>query len=182
MPKPTFSDYLEFLRQRFKASQEAVPEPTRRGPNYPYPQVSLLLFFVGMLLRHKYGAKAQRRWLEEHSNERGLFGLEQIPSRWTLRRRWKKLYPMLQGFLAWLGDWAEDPDEAFQDTAWSRTRACSKLRVPSGIRRIGELGGSPKVCAPWIPRPPGPSPRIMAGSMDTRGIGPRPRRPSPRPW
>lgn len=103
MSKPTFSDYIELLRQQFKAYQGAVPEPKRRGPKYTYSQVSLALFFVVMTLRHKYGAKAQRRWLEEHPQERSIFGLEQIPSRWALKRRWKKLYTTIQGFVVWLG-------------------------------------------------------------------------------
>lgn len=155
MPKPTFADYLGLLRQLFQAYQSACPAPRRRGRPYTYVQESLLLFFAVMLLRHKLGAKAQRRWLEEHPDERKAFGLEAIPRRWTLSRRWKKLYPTGQAFIAWLGDWAEALDEAFQGKARFEAKSLFKAlgpvwhqkdrkagRIPEGLRTLDQE-------APW---------------------------------
>lgn len=151
MPKPTFADYLGLLRQLFQAYQSACPAPKRPGRPYTYAQESLLLFFAVMLLRHKLGAKAQRRWLEEHPDECKAFGLEAIPSRWTLSRRWKKLYPTVEAFIAWLGDWAEGLDEAFQGKDRFEDKSLFKAlgpiwhqkdrkagRIPEGLRTLDQ--------------------------------------------
>jgi len=151
MPKPTFADYLGLLRQLFQAYQSACPAPKRPGRPYTYAQESLLLFFAVMLLRHKLGAKAQRRWLEEHPDEGKAFGLEAIPSRWTLSRRWKKLSETVQAFIAWLGDWAEDLDEAFQGKDRFEDKSLFKAlgpgwhqkdrkagRIPEGLRTLDQ--------------------------------------------
>ena len=151
MPKSTFSEYVELLRQRFEAYQSACPDPKRPGRPYTYAQVSLLLFFAVMLLRHKLGAKAQHRWLKQHPDERQAFGLDAVPSRWTLSRRWKTLYGTVQGFVAWLGDWAEDLDEAFQGKDRFEDKSLFKAlgpvwhqkdrkagRIPEGLRHLDQ--------------------------------------------
>lgn len=144
MPTPTFTDYLEFLRGRFTAYQAVDSEPKRRGPKYTYPQVSLILFFSVMLLRRKCGAKAQRRWLVAHPEECALFGLEKVPSRWTLSRRWKKLSPTIQGFVDWLGEWAEDLEEPFRATDLFEDKSLFKALGPIWHQKDREVGRIPE--------------------------------------
>ena len=149
MSTPTFCDYLELLRACFTAYQGVALEGRRRGPRYTYSQVSLVLFFSVMLLRRTCGAKAQRRWLVAHPEECVLFGLEQVPSRWTLSRRWKKLSPTIEGFVDWLGEWAEDLEEAFRSTDLFEDKSLFKAlgpiwhqkdrqagRIPEGLRNL----------------------------------------------
>jgi len=149
MSKPTLSEYLEVLRELFRQYQQAHPEVPRRGAPFTYTQISLLVLFAVMTIRHLYGAKAQRRWLLAHPDACSQFGLEQVPSRWTLRRRWQQLYPTVQGFVAFLGAWTDDLDTAFDGSdqfidkslwkaagpVWhQKDRAAG--RIPEGLRNL----------------------------------------------
>ena len=149
MLKPTSTDYISILRQLFREYQKACSEPKRRGRPYTYTQESLVVFFAVMTLKHNYQAKAQRRWLQEHPDQRQAFGMDKVPSRWTLARRWKKLYPTVKAFVAWVGDWAEDLDEAFRGKDCFEDKSLFKAlgpvwhqedrkagRIPKGLRNL----------------------------------------------
>lgn len=126
MSKPTFADCIDLLRRPFRAYQRACPEPKRRGRPYTYRQIGLLLFFAVMTLRHKYGAKAQHRWPEEHPDRR-------------------------QAFIARPGDRAEDLDEAFRGKDRFEDKSLFKAlgpvrhrkdrragRIPEGLRNLDQ--------------------------------------------
>ena len=70
--------------------------------------VFTLVFFVIMQQRRTFRFKAQHRWLQQHPDLRQHIGLQEVPNRTTLSRRYKDLYPVLQDFIAFLGQYAED--------------------------------------------------------------------------
>lgn len=103
MAKPAFAEYVGILRHLFGQYQQAEPAPKRRGPRYTYGQLSLILFFTVMMLRRIFAFKAHHRWLKAHPEAREAFGLERVPARTTLARRYKQLYKPVQGFVAYVG-------------------------------------------------------------------------------
>jgi hypothetical protein len=144
MSKPTLSEYLGVLRTLFSQYQKAHPDQPRRGAPYTYQQVSLILFFAVMTIRHLYGAKAQKRWLEAHPETLELFGLQRIPSRWTLRRRWQKLYPTIQAFVDFVGEWSEGLDEAFSSSDQFIDKSLFKAAGPVWHKKDREEGRIPE--------------------------------------
>jgi len=130
MSKPTFTDYVAILRQLFGQYQQAEPAPKRRGPRYTYGQLSLILFFTVMLLRRIFAFKAQRRWLQAHPEAWEVFGFKRVPARTTLSRRYKQLYDLVQGFVASVGQWAEDLDEAFHGKDLFEDKSLFKAQGP----------------------------------------------------
>src|SRR5215216_4834978 len=66
--------------------------------------------FFMMQQRRIFRFKAQRRWLQRHCEMLKVFGLDTVPHRTTLSRRYKALYAVLHDFIAFLGHYAEDLD------------------------------------------------------------------------
>ena len=66
-----------------------------------------------MQQRRTFRFKAQCRWLQHHPDLRQHMGLQEVPNRTTLSRRYKDLYSVLQAFIAFLGQYAEDLDPQF---------------------------------------------------------------------
>jgi len=113
MLKPTFNDYVRTVRLLFEKYQQQVPPPIRRGRKQTYQNITLILFFTIMTLRRIFKEKAQRRWLENHQKYVEELGFFSLPNRTTLSRRKKKLYSIVQGFVQYVGQWAEELEEAF---------------------------------------------------------------------
>ena len=107
MQAPSKSDYVRTyftLYERFEQGQKAV---SHRGRPHSYETKYLILFFTIMMIRRITAFKAQRRWLNHHPDELRPLGFETVPDRTTLSRRYRQLYPTIQAFIAYLGQWAE---------------------------------------------------------------------------
>jgi hypothetical protein len=107
MPAPSMTDYVRTyftLYERFEQEQKAG---VHRGHPFDYETRVLIVFFTMMMIRRITTFKAQHRWLKKHQSEAQELGFYQIPVRTTLSRRYKSLYPTLQAFIAYLGQWAE---------------------------------------------------------------------------
>lgn len=144
MAKPTFADYVGILHQLFSQYQQAEPAPKRRGPCYTYGQLSLILFFTVMLLRRIFAFKAQHRWLQAHPEAGAVFGFKRVPARTTLSRRYKQLYAVVQGFVAYVGRWAADLDEAFQGKDLFEDKSLFKAQGPVWHQRDRKAGVIPE--------------------------------------
>ena len=144
MPQPTFSEYLEVLRTLFTRCQQAHADKPCRGAPYTYSQVSLILLFAVMTVRHKYGAKAQRQWLVTHPEACVQFGLPGVPSRWTLRRRWQQMYTTVQAFVVFLGQWARDLDPDCDGTDQCIDKSLWKAAGPVWHQSDREVGRMPE--------------------------------------
>lgn len=114
MEIPTFTDYVTLIFNLFdRFLQESEPELGWSTARYDYEHKSLIVFFVIMQNRRIFRFKTQRRWLKTHSVKRGLLGFERVPHRTTLSRRYKVLYQVVQAFILFLGQYAENLDERF---------------------------------------------------------------------
>ncbi len=113
MVTPTFADYVDLLFTLFERFWQHDCARPHRGHPFVYEQKALMVFFVVMQQRRTFRFKAQRRWLLHHPEMRKVFGLDDVPARTTLSRRYKALYEILQDFIAFLGHYAEDLDPRF---------------------------------------------------------------------
>lgn len=110
MVTPTFADYVHLLFTLFERFMQEHATPPRRGHPFVYQHKALIVFFIVMQHRHIFRFKAQHRWLLQHPEHRHHFGRDEVPARTTLSRRYKALYPVVQDFIAFLGQYAEDLD------------------------------------------------------------------------
>jgi hypothetical protein len=108
MVTPTFADYVELLFTLFERFWQHEAARSHRGRPFVYQHKALIVFFVVMQQRRTFRFKAQHRWLQQHPELRQHIGLHEVPNRTTLSRRYKDLYPVLQDFIAFLGQYAED--------------------------------------------------------------------------
>lgn len=110
MVTPTFADYVQLLFTLFERFLQQPAAHRHRGHPFVYLHKALIVFFIIMQHRHIFRFKAQHRWLEQHSAWCVPLGLDDVPHRTTLSRRYKALYVVVQDFIAFLGQYAEDLD------------------------------------------------------------------------
>ena len=113
MVTPTFADYVDLLFNLFERFWQHHAARPHQGHPFVYEQKALIVFFVVMQQRRTFRFTAQRRWLLHHPEMGKVFGLDDVPARTTLSRRYKALYESLQDFIAFLGHYAEDLDPRF---------------------------------------------------------------------
>lgn len=104
---PTFNDYVALLYNRFEAFAQSSEASAKLGP-YVYKQQEMIVFFMWMQFKKINEFKAQWRWLMQHEEALVVLGWSSVPHRTTLSRRFKKLYPVLQEFIAFLGQTNSD--------------------------------------------------------------------------
>lgn len=110
MVTPTFADYVDLLFTLFERFWQHHAGRPHRGHPVIYAQKALIVCFFVMQQRRIFHFKAQRRWLQRHPEIRQAFGLEKVPHRTTLSRRYKTLYTVVQDFIAFVGQYAADLD------------------------------------------------------------------------
>ena len=150
-PKPTFDDYVRIMRSLFHEYQQDPFSHKGRGRMFTYSQITLILFFTIMTLKRILKFKAQNRWLRNHPDEASSLGFPGTPHRTTLSRRYKALYPIVQDFTDYVGQWADDLDEAFRNhhlfedkslfkatgTVWHSKDQKAGI-IPDGLRNVDE--------------------------------------------
>jgi len=99
---PTFNDYVALLYNRFEAFVQSSEASAKLGP-YVYKQQEMIVFFMWMQFKKINEFKAQWRWLMQHKEALAVLGWSNVPHRTTLSRRYKKMYPVLGEFIAFLG-------------------------------------------------------------------------------
>ncbi len=112
---PTHTDYkrvLDVLIGHFQAQHTA---PVTYGRPFTYSQRALLRCFLFLHLRRIHTFKAQHRWLLLHPEQAREWGLDVVPHRTTLLRRYRQLAPWLNELIVAIGHWAQDLDP-FPDT------------------------------------------------------------------
>ena len=130
MVTPTFADYVQLLCtlcERFLQEQSAQHQ---RGHPFVYPHQTLIVFFLLMQQRRIFRFKAMRRWLLRHPEDRQHLGLEDVPDRTTLSRRSKALYPVVQDFIAFIGQYAEALDPRFDSRDLYTDKSLFKAQGP----------------------------------------------------
>jgi hypothetical protein len=143
MEEPTFTDYVTLIFNLFERFvQERGAEMDWYSDRYEYTHKTLIVFFAMMQYRRIFKFKAQWRWLKAHPTERGQLGFESVPDRTTLSRRYKALYPILQDFIAFVGQYAEPLDERFAGRDLFEDKSLFKAQGPvwhQSDRKVGRI-------------------------------------------
>src|SRR5437899_10260760 len=165
MVTPTFADYVEVLFTLLERFWQHEAARSHRGRLFVSQHNALLVFFVVLQPRRTFRFTAQHRWLQPHPDLRPHMGLHEGPNRTTLARRDKNLDPVLQAFIAFLGQYAEDLAPSAPGRLSTPIRACARPRAPSGTSATARRGGFPTSYATSTRRPPGAQAVITAGAM-----------------
>jgi hypothetical protein len=131
MQTPSLHDYVKAyftLYERFEQEQENLA--MHRGHPFEYETKALIFFFTLMQVRRIKGFKTQWRWLCQHPEVVVWLGFETVPVRTTLSRRYKALYPVLQAFIAYLGQWAEKLSPEFDSQVLIEDASLFKAHGP----------------------------------------------------
>jgi hypothetical protein len=142
MVTPTFADYVELLFTLLERFWQHEAARSHRGRPFVYQHKALIVFFVVMQQRRLFRFKAQHRWLQHHPDLRQDLGLAEVPNRTTLSRRYKGLSPILQDFIAFLGQYAEDLDPHFTSQDLYTDKSLCKAQGPvwhQSDRQAGRL-------------------------------------------
>ena len=165
MALPTFAHYVHLLWTLFDRFVQSQSARAPRGHPLVSQHQRLIVFFTLMHCRQIFHFKTQHRWLTQHLDYQQVLGLATVPHRTTLSRRYKALYPILQDFVAFLAQYAEDLAPPLTAASSTKIRVCSKLRDPSGTSQTAKRAVSRRGCIISTPRPPGAKVRLMVGSM-----------------
>ena len=151
MQAPSRTDYIRSYFTLFDHFQQHHPAAAERGRPCTYAHRLLILFFTWMLMRRITDFKTQRRWLETHPREAAELGFPSLPHRTTLMRRYKRIAPIIDAFIAFIGEWAETLDAPCSSEVmvvdgslfkargpvWhQRDRACG--RIPDKLRNLDQ--------------------------------------------
>jgi len=148
-PNPAFDDYVQTMRSLFHKYQQDSPSHKGRGRMFTYSQITLILFFTIMTFKGIFKFKTQNRWLKNHPDEAKSLDFPGIPHRTTLSRRYKALHSTVQDFVDYVGQWAEDLDEAFRNNHLFEDKSLFKANgtvwhskdqkagiIPEGLRNV----------------------------------------------
>jgi hypothetical protein len=142
MVTPTFADYVSLLFTLFERFWQHDAARPHQGHPFVYEHKALIVFSLVMQQRRTFRFKAQHRWLHQHPDARRGFGLPEVPNRTTLSRRYKDLYPVLQAFIAFVGQYAEDLDAQFTSQDLYTDKSLCKAQGPvwhQSDRQAGRL-------------------------------------------
>jgi hypothetical protein len=127
---PSMHDYVKTYFTLYERFEQEENGAMHRGHPFNYATKTMILFFTIMLVRRIHAFKAQQRWLVQHSDMANQIGFETIPVRTTLSRRFKQLYPTLQAFIAFLGQWAENLNQDFDSQVLIEDASLFKAQGP----------------------------------------------------
>jgi hypothetical protein len=130
MAMPSFANYVHLLWTLFDRFVQSQSARAHRGHPFVYQHQRLIVFFTLMHFRQIFHFKTQHRWLTRHLDYQQVLGLAPVPHRTTLSRRYKALYPILQDFVAFLAQYAEDLDPAFDSRELYEDKSLFKAQGP----------------------------------------------------
>jgi len=140
---PTFANYVTLLWTLFDRFVQSQSARTQCGHPFVYQHQRLIVFFTLMHFRQIFHFKTQHRWLPPHLDYRQSLGLATVPRRTTLSRRYKALYPILQDFVAFLAQYAEDLAPAFDRRELYEDKSLFKAQGPVWHQSDRQAGRSP---------------------------------------
>lgn len=130
MPHPNKDDYITFLLKLIDEFQDGQTQTKQPGHPFDYETRSLICFFTIMILKRCFAFKAMNRWLKLNTNEAQKLGFSNIPSRWTLSRRFKTLYEVIKQFVEFTGKWSNSLGEEFQTEVIYEDKSLFKAKGP----------------------------------------------------
>lgn len=142
--EPTFNDYVGLLYNRFEAFVQSSDAVTKLGHPYVYQAQSMIVFFMWMQLKKIYRFKTQWRWLKHHPDSLSVLKWASVPDRSTLSRRYKSLYPVIQGFIAFLGQDSEPLAEEMSTKHLNEDQSLFKAQGPVWHQSDRQAGRIPE--------------------------------------
>ncbi|HSH81579.1 MAG TPA: transposase [Herpetosiphonaceae bacterium] len=143
MQAPSRTDYIHSYFTLFDRFQQQHPSAAERGRPVTYTHRLLIIFFTWMLVRRITDFKTQRRWLETHPSEAAELGFPSLPHRTTLMRRYKRIAPIIDAFIAFIGQWAETLDAPCRSAVMVVDGSLFKARGPVWHQRDRACGHIP---------------------------------------
>ncbi|MGH2543654.1 MAG: hypothetical protein ACRDIB_12685 [Ardenticatenaceae bacterium] len=107
----------------------------------------MFLFYLVMQFRRISAFKAQRRWLATHPRMRRRLGFHTVLHRTTLSRPYKQVAALVEGLVAFVGQYVADLDEAFASTHLIEDKSLFKTAGPvwhQADRRAGCIPPKPR--------------------------------------
>ena len=144
MVKPTFADYVKLLYTLFDEFMQQHSAAPHCGHPFLYQHQVLIVFFVIMQLKRVFQFKTQWRWLDTHPVERKVIGLELMPVRTTLSRRYKALYTVVQEFIVFLAQYSADLGAVFSRDHLYEDKSLFKAQGPVWHQSDREAGRIPE--------------------------------------
>ena len=131
MPYPAKEYYTRLLFQLLDEFEQTAAE-VPKGPGRPFvhQKRALIAFFALMVIKGVTAFRAMTRYLEHQPHEAEKLGISSPPSRWTLSRRFKALYEVIQQFVEFIGQWAAPLGEAFEVEAVYEDKSLFKAKGP----------------------------------------------------
>ena len=128
--EPNFNSYVELIYNRFEAFVQAGEEVQKRGHPFVYEPPTMIVFFMWMQFKRIREFKSQWHWLQAHPEAGQQLDWEGIPDRTTLSRRYKALYPLLQAFVAFLGQDSRPLGEEMETNHLCEDKSLFKAQGP----------------------------------------------------
>ena len=141
MSNPNLTDYVHTLCTLFERFVQAYP--AYESQLYRYSNQKMIVLFTMLQFRRIFKFKAQRRWLGEHGELLALLGWDTVPHRTTLWRRYKQLYPVLQAFVQFIGQYAGELDERFRQPHLVADKSLFKAQGPVWHQKDRQAGVVP---------------------------------------
>ena len=128
-----------------------------RGRPKTYSDAALIVFYAMMTLKQINTIRGQHRWLYTHPLMFETLRLPVCPSRLTLARRYKELFPLLSEFCEFIADWAVSQGYGFSHTLVYEDKSLFKARgpiwhkkdraknhIPKGLRNVDKTANLSK--------------------------------------
>lgn len=128
MDKPTLTDYVRMICTLFERFVQE--HPGHESAMFTYSNRMMIVFFVLMQYRRIFKFKAQQRWLSDHPAMVKRLAWPSLPHRVTLSRRYKQLYPVLQAFVQFIGQYAQELDSQLRQTHLVEDKSLFKALGP----------------------------------------------------
>ena len=139
---PTLDDDTALIGSLLERFVQTRPDVQAQAARCKYSAQSMIVFFLVMQFRRITAFKAQRRWLATHPQQRRRIGFQALPHRTTLSRRYKQVACLVEGLVAFVGEYVADLDEAFANTLLVEDKSLFKTAGPvwhQADRRVGRI-------------------------------------------
>ena len=146
---PDRKEYITFLFSLLDAFAKSKETLISRGRPKTYSDAALLVFYAMMTLKQIHTTRGHHRYLYTHPLMLETLRLPFCPSRSTLGRRYKAMFPLLGEFSEFIADWAVLMGYGFSHTLAyedkSLFKACGRVwhkkdraknHIPKGLRNV----------------------------------------------
>jgi hypothetical protein len=131
MDKPTLTDYVRLIFTLFEQfEQQEMNNNAKIGSPFTFSQKCFIVLFVILQFRRIFKFKAQKRWLEEHTEMLTLLQWPRVPHRTTFSRRYKALGSVLEEFVAFVGERGVDLGDEFANHHLVEDKSLCKAQGP----------------------------------------------------